>query len=377
MKDAAPTSADAPPQEVAAPGQIPPPLFPGDPAPWFVARSDVNQAFRFASLGGRHVLLCFLPSFTGFKAVHDLLLEASAPFPQFVSALILVSASAADEGASVPATAPMARYFFDAERRIATAFGVEVATGPRSYVLDERLRVFAVIDEADPAQHVAQALAAMAALAPLPASRAATQQAPVLIVPRVFETGLCEALIAGYERDGGQDSGFMVERGGRTVLHFDYTHKRRADWTIEDPALVRACHARLQRRLVPEIRRAFQFEVTRIERNIIACYTAEDGGHFNRHRDNTTKGTAHRRFAVSLNLNAEDYDGGDLVFPEFGLARFRPPTGGACVFSCSLLHEATRVTRGKRYVFVPFLYDESAAQVRQANLSFLGEDAEE
>jgi peroxiredoxin len=374
MKDPAPTVAAEPPLEISAPGQIPPPLLPGDPAPWFVARSDVNQTFRFASLGGRHVLMCFLPSFTAFKTVHDRLLEASAPFPQFVSALILVSASAADEGASVPSTAPMARYFFDADRRIAAAFGVEAATGPRTFVIDERLRVFAAIDDADPAQHVARALAAMAALGPLPEPRAATPHAPVLIVPRVFELGLCQALIAGYERDGGHDSGFMVERGGRTVLHFDYAHKRRADWTIDDQALVKACHTRLRRRLVPEIRRAFQFEVTRIERNLVACYTAEDGGHFNRHRDNTTKGTAHRRFAVSVNLNAEDYDGGDLVFPEFGLAHFRPPTGGACVFSCSLLHEATRVTRGRRFVFVPFLYDESAAQVRQANLSYIGEE---
>ena len=37
------------------------------------------------------------------------------------------------------------------------------------------------------------------------------------------------------------------------------------------------------------------------------------------------------------------------------------------MFSCSLLHEAAPVTSGKRYVFLPFLYDEEAARVREEN----------
>jgi len=79
------------------------------------------------------------------------------------------------------------------------------------------------------------------------------------------------------------------------------------------------------------------------------------------HRDNTTKGAAHRRFAVTINLNAEQYEGDDLRFPEFGFRTYRAPTGRA---SCSLLHEALPVTGGKRYAFLPFLYDEAAAKVR-------------
>jgi predicted 2-oxoglutarate/Fe(II)-dependent dioxygenase YbiX len=87
------------------------------------------------------------------------------------------------------------------------------------------------------------------------------------------------------------------------------------------------------------------------------------------HRDDATAGTAHRKFAVSLNLNAEDYDGGDLRFPEFGRRLYRPPTGGAAVFCCTLLHEVTPVTHGVRYVFVPFLYDADGVRIREANLS--------
>lgn len=86
---------------------------------------------------------------------------------------------------------------------------------------------------------------------------------------------------------------------------------------------------------------------------------------------NTTKGTAHRRFAVSLVLNAESFEGGFLRFPEFGRQLYAPPTGGAVVFSCSLLHEATPVTRGTRFVFLPFLYDDAAAAIRQQNLQYI------
>jgi hypothetical protein len=41
------------------------------------------------------------------------------------------------------------------------------------------------------------------------------------------------------------------------------------------------------------------------------------------------------------------------------------------VFSCSLLHEATPVTLGKRYVFLPFLYDEEGARERLENRRYL------
>jgi predicted 2-oxoglutarate/Fe(II)-dependent dioxygenase YbiX len=126
------------------------------------------------------------------------------------------------------------------------------------------------------------------------------------------------------------------------------------------------------RRVVPEIHKAYNFKVTRMERYIVSCYDAVEGGHFRAHRDNTTRGTAHRRFACSVNLNAEEFEGGNLRFPEFGPQTYRPPTGGCVIFGCSLLHEATRVTKGKRYAFLPFLYDDEAARIRQENLRFLG-----
>ena len=78
---------------------------------------------------------------------------------------------------------------------------------------------------------------------------------------------------------------------------------------------------------------------------------------------------------MTVNLNAGEYEGGDLVFPEYGRVTYRAPTGGAVVFSCSLLHEARPVTQGRRYAFLPFLYDEAAARQREANNPYLEGEA--
>jgi hypothetical protein len=98
----------------------------------------------------------------------------------------------------------------------------------------------------------------------------------------------------------------------------DYGHKRRRDQEISEEPLRKACMFCIHDRLVPEIHKAFQCRATRIERYIVACYEAATGGHFRAHRDNTTKGTAHRRFAVSLMLNTGEHEGGMVQFPEFG-----------------------------------------------------------
>jgi predicted 2-oxoglutarate/Fe(II)-dependent dioxygenase YbiX len=167
----------------------------------------------------------------------------------------------------------------------------------------------------------------------------------------------------------------MRDVNGKTVEVQDRRHKSRSDYVITDMGLQQQIQIVFLRRVVPEIRKAYQFAATRMERYLVGCYDAENGGHFGAHRDNTTKGTAHRRFAVSVNLN-DDFDGGEVSFPEYGRGGFKAPAGGAVVFSCSLLHAVSPIRRGKRYAFLPFLHDEAAARVRQANLQFIGGAAE-
>jgi hypothetical protein len=220
---------------------------------------------------------------------------------------------------------------------------------------------------------VDQVEAALACAEALQADVKPVEWAPVLEVPRLFEPELCRELIRIYDADGGHESGYMRVKNGKTVRLVNHKHKRRSDCLIHDPQLKELIVMRIHYRLRPMIKRAFQFDASRMERYIVACYDSEVGGYFKPHRDNTTEGTAHRRFAVTVNLNAEDYDGGELRFPEFGTRTYRAPTGGAVVFSCGLLHEATPVTRGRRYAFLPFLYDDAAAEIREQNNAYLGE----
>lgn len=259
---------------------------------------------------------------------------------------------------------PGLRWLFDPEGVGATTLDAE--SGPAWFLIDPSL----VILRRTGMEYAARILENVSTLPPPDLHTGSDIFAPVLVAPRIFEPAFCQALIDEYQRIGGRPSGFMREVDGMTRLINDPNHKRRSDVMLPDGMLRDQAGARIQRRLVPLIHKAFHFRVTRMERYLVACYDAETGGHFRRHRDNTTKGTAHRRFAVSINLN-HDFDGGNLCFPEYGNRTYRPPVGGAVVFSCSLLHEATTITRGTRYAFVPFLYDEAAAEIRRANLKFL------
>jgi predicted 2-oxoglutarate/Fe(II)-dependent dioxygenase YbiX len=271
---------------------------------------------------------------------------------------------------------PGIRYLFDLEGEVSRKAGIlardaagqEVFTC-RWVLLDPMLRVIEIRPLAE-AEAILDRLAAL----PPPEAHAGTEvPPPVLVLPRVFEPELCRALIAYYDARGGEPSGFMREVDGKTVGVFDPAMKRRKDCAIEDETLRTAVRQRIVARIVPEILKAHHFRATRMERYIVACYDSADQGHFGAHRDNTTAGTAHRRFAVTLNLNSEEFEGGELRFPEYGQRGWRAPTGGAVVFSCSLLHQALPVTAGRRYAFLPFLYDEAAAKQREANNARLGD----
>ncbi len=181
--------------------------------------------------------------------------------------------------------------------------------------------------------------------------------APVLQIPGVFEPEFCQALIAHLNEAcaGGETSKVRVlERGGET-LQLDPNIKLRRESPPRDPALEARMHERLMRRALPESARVFNFQVTRRDPFKLLAYP-DGAGYFRAHRDNETRDVAHRRFALSVNLNEGQYAGGEFRFAEFGPHRYSPATGAALVFSCSLLHEVLPVERGTRYAATTFLY---------------------
>lgn len=339
------------------------PLQIGEPAPWFTAPTPSNPEFLFDTAAGRYVLLAFLPKddpAAAAAAVAALAQNRDRFDDETVSAFVVTRD---------PATAASAqdmrgiRWFLDVEGSISRRYGVLGEDGsehPYWLLLDPGLRVLGHVGLAN-TQMIFNGVARLAS----PSEHAGVPlHAPVLTAPRIFEPELCERLIALHEADGGRFTGVMRDQGERTVAVMDEL-KRRRDLLIEDPELQAILRDRLERRLFPMVERGLGFAVTRIERYVIACYDAADGAVFHPHRDSTTQGTAHRRFACSINLN-DGFAGGDLRFPEFGAKTYRPPAGGAVVFSCSLLHEALRVTEGRRYAFLPFFYDEAGQAIRDA-----------
>ena len=350
-------------------------LLPGDYAPWFHAAAlDGSERFAFNTVAGRAVVLLFLGS-AGIPAVAEalaLVARNRSAFDDANACIFGVTTDPEDVAKGrIAVQIPGIRHFLDYDKEVSRLYGAaldERHYQPHWLVLDRELRVTGRFD----LQEGEQALACMRATI---ARAGRDSWAPVIVVPNVFPPELCRQLIDLYAQNGGKPSGFMRDIDGKTRLVLDQGFKRRQDYMIEDEVLIRRLMAHVHRRVAPAIERAFQFKATRIERYLVACYEAGNG-HFQAHRDNTTFGTRHRRFAVTINLNADEYEGGDLRFPEFGPRTYRAPTGGAVAFSCSLLHEALPVTRGTRYAFLPFLYDDAAAEIRRANLSRLAaEDA--
>lgn len=194
-------------------------------------------------------------------------------------------------------------------------------------------------------------------LSPPTAALVLAVAAPVLMIPSVLEPDLCRRAIdhlAG-EHGGGETSGVLRYQDGRPVLQVEPRIKMRREAIVAATDLETVLHERVTRRVLPEIARAFHFRVARREHFKLLSYAA-GAGYFRVHRDNDAPDVAHRRFAMTLNLNTGDYAGGALRFPEFGPHEYVAPAGAALVFSCSLLHEVTDITHGHRYALTTFFH---------------------
>ena len=230
-------------------------------------------------------------------------------------------------------------------------------SGPLAILLDRNQRILAVSDSGGSGGDLARWALARWSEQPSPPAGEITQVAPVLTVPNVLSPADCRALIARWHTEGHTAGSIMSVVDGKTVERYDDAVKKRRDHVLSDPAVRKPLMAMVARRLGPELGKAFCFGSFRFDRVLIACYEAERGDHFRPHRDNSTPATAGRRFALTLNLNSDEYEGGELMFPEYGAYRYKPPAGAAAVFACSLLHEALPVTRGRRFALLSFLLD--------------------
>lgn len=337
------------------------PLAVGDIAPDVALRAldGATIDLRGDTIAGNPIAILFCPKFT--DAVAEAIAGFGAREVGFAAAgarLVAITLEPAKIAAEQALSFPV---LLDRNGDVFRAYNADARDAPTTVVLRANHHVAAILKDVPGAQP-REALGVVERLAAERQPVLMAPHPPVLIVPDVLSREDCRRLIKVYETRG---KTFVDPKHGDDKMTTDYKMRipeyGRADridhWLVEADTN-NFIDGRLQARLFPEIRRAFQYRITRREMMRIGCYTGSRGGEQHGHRDDSEPIAAHRRFATSINLNTEEYEGGELRYPEFGDQRYRPETGAAIVFSSSLLHEAMHVTSGTRFVLLAFLFGE-------------------
>ena len=342
----------------------PPPEI-GDYAPNFQLPDERGKPFilRADQVAGRPVLLAFSPPEPEPAALQELRSAAAELADAAAVGLLVRDAPPRENAALLERHGLSFRAISDPGGRLRQVYGLDRATGTRFVLLSPNQRIQMVEAALGPVLERVRAEAARRE------EVTARPHPPVLLVPEALSRAECRTLIDLCESPGWPTSGVgdhLQEKGNYKIEINDYGRVDRVDFVVQEAETVRWIDMRLGRRVIPEIAKAFQYRVTRRERFHIARYEGARGGFQHGHRDNPTPDLAHRRFALSLNLNTEEYEGGALRFPEYGAQRYRAETGSALVFSSSLLHEVLEVTSGRRYVLLSHLYGSDGQTGRTA-----------
>jgi predicted 2-oxoglutarate/Fe(II)-dependent dioxygenase YbiX len=333
---------------------------PGDLMPPFYGKSSDGRFYSSEEQAGRAAVIVIFGSSYSYQREYILSMfsQRMAEFRSKSWDVIFLISDKAPPMTSAPAE--------DRDIRRLEYFG-EFAdlcnVGPEhaaAIVIDRSRRVAFRLDDFNSDDYVDRCLEHLAML-PTEPTQNIVLPAPVIMLPNLLSPSVCRELIDLFER-GHSFEGKMasVDADGTPINRVDRSRKSRRDLVIdnEDPVwgwLREAVFLRCKR----EIARAFQSEITCCDRLLIARYD-EAAGWFMRHRDNVNEKVAFREFAISINLNAGDYDGGYLSFPEYNDHLYRPQAGAGIIFSASILHEATAVTRGRRYVLLTFFHGDAA-----------------
>ncbi len=337
----------------------------GERAPDFVLPLQQGTQTRFYGLaGGKPTVLLFCGAVQAemLQRFAATLSDAASQEP----ALVAIQRAQAEPQKPVDGSgATSFPVFLDAQGKVHGAYRLSEETKNVVYVLDANLRVLTSLylndAEAD-AKQVASFCDRQATYEIEP--KEMSVQAPVLLIPNVLTAEMCLSLIDVWQKQGSEETGVEQSQEGRRQEAISEKHKQRRDHIVRDRELMQTLSITIGRRVMPEVMKAFAFRATRFEGFKIACYDAASGGFFHAHRDNLSPATAHRRFALTLNLN-DEYEGGFLRFPEYGPHLYRPQPGEALVFSCSHLHEVTKITKGQRFTLLSFLFGEGDVRTRQ------------
>ncbi len=348
----------------------------GDRAPNFILPDQFGQPFNFyTQLKGGATILFFCSGLESDDQLQAFVRRAEQFAEKAVNVIVIrgeIGLPAAAVGPSQAAPFPI---LTDHRGDVAGAFravrkaSAEIRGDRRTesdreafvtFILDPNQRVLKVTTRAD-GQH---AEVALRSLERLDYATEAASRAPVLLIPNVLDRTYCQELIALWKSDNVEGMISYTAPDG-TMDNRPNPSRRCRDHIIHDTPLNQKIVTIVGRRLRPEILKAFCFDVRHYEPFYIVGYDAERGDFFRPHRDNMSPAKAHRRFAMTLNLNTGAYEGGGVRFLEYSPDVYQPEAGGAVIFSCSLLHEAVPVSKGVRYILSGFMWGEQDEQARQ------------
>lgn len=331
----------------------------GDLAPDFLLPNLQGKMARFYDrFAGNAVVLCFCPSSGGRAAASELLgfAERRDQFEAFGGRFVVATLDGHEVNAKFIKDQGLDMDILsDPAGAITRGYcGGLSATELATLVIDPNQRIATAFRGGT--EHARRALDGLRKLQRRLDPDKGLRRAPALLLPDVFDPALCQQLIAEWRRD--HYEGVITLGTGRAEdddrLEVAASVKLRLDHRLANEANARVSQI-AGRRVVPMLHKAFQFATGSMQHYRVVAYSAERGDFFKPHRDNDSASTEDRRFAMSVNLN-DEYEGGAVRFPEFGNDAYRPPTGAALIFSCSLLHEAMPVTRGTRFVALTFFF---------------------
>ena len=336
--------------------QLRPPLAVGDIAPQCVLTDLEGKIvdLRSDSIAGNPIVVVFCPQFT--SAVQATLADFRAHAQELADARVFsVTQEFAKVAVEHKAGFPM---LLDRKGEVSLAFSATSRDKPTTVVLRPNHHVAGIFKDA-PETHAEKVSILVRRLITERQPTPTVSHPPVLIIPEMLSLEDCQRLVSIYETRGKE---FVAPGVGYDEMQSDYKMRipeygrgdRIDHWIVDKDTCVFLDH-RLVNRVLPEIAKAFHYRITKYERMRIGCYQGIRGGELHGHRDNVPP-TTYRRFAMSINLNTDEFIGGELRFPEFSDQRYRLASGDALVFSSSLLHEALPVTSGRRLVLLAFLF---------------------
>ena len=150
--------------------------------------------------------------------------------------------------------------------------------------------------------------------------------APVLLLPRVLEPADCQALVA-------------------QLAHADSPQGQQK---LADEKFAARISSVLLRRIGPEMEKVFSVDDFVFDPLELHWTSANSEAPPDRLRENDDPAIKGRYFVLLLDLSAEEYEGGGILFPEYGPHSHRPGLGGAVIFAGTIIRELQPVSSGRR-----------------------------